>query len=188
MILRTPPPRKRRADDSRAPESPGSDRRLVIYEDPVPESSHGPSEQMLCTYQCRQMNAEWLGVDCVSLGNYEVKAEFLESLNSAEKQVRDYQSRLEASNENFCKAEADRKKFRDQFFYAEQELAAVKGREKALQEQLLKEVNDSQGRFKKQIQSYSELEGKLQNEMNLRKNAESSAALAEEKASALEGN
>ena len=55
MILRTPPPRKRRADDSRAPESPGSDRRLVIYEDPVPESSHGPSEQMLCTYQCRQM-------------------------------------------------------------------------------------------------------------------------------------
>lgn len=171
MILRTPPPRKRRADDSRAPESPGSDRRLVIYEDPVPESSHGPSEQMLCTYQCRQM----------------VKAEFLESLNSAEKQVRDYQSRLEASNENFCKAEADRKKFRDQFFYAEQELAAVKGREKALQEQLLKEVNDSQGRFKKQIQSYSELEGKLQNEMNLRKNAESSAALAEEKASALEG-
>nr|CAN80545.1 hypothetical protein VITISV_010896 [Vitis vinifera] len=171
MILRTPPPRKRRADDSRAPESPGSDRRLVIYEDPVPESSHGPSEQMLCTYQCRQM----------------VKAEFLESLNSAEKQVCDYQSRLEASNENFCKAEADRKKFRDQFFYAEQELAAVKGREKALQEQLLKEVNDSQGRFKKQIQSYSELEGKLQNEMNLRKNAESSAALAEEKASALEG-
>ena len=55
MILRTPPPRKRRADDSRAPESPGSDRRLVIYEDPVPVSSSGPSEPMLCTYQCRQM-------------------------------------------------------------------------------------------------------------------------------------
>ena len=36
----------------------------------------------------------------------QVKAEFLESLNSAEKQVCDYQSRLEASNENFCKAGA----------------------------------------------------------------------------------
>ena len=55
-------------------------------------------------------------------------------------------------------AEADRKKFREQFFYAEQELAAVKGREKALQEQLLKEVNDSHERLKKQIQSHTELE------------------------------
>lgn len=34
----------------------------------------------------------------------QVKADFLESLNSAEKQVHDYQSRLEALNENFCKA------------------------------------------------------------------------------------
>ena len=37
---------------------------------------------------------------------WQVKAEALESLNSAEKQVRDYQSRLEALTENFCKAGA----------------------------------------------------------------------------------
>lgn len=54
--------------------------------------------------------------------------------------------------------EAERKRFREQFLYAEQELAAAKGREQSLQGQLLKEVNDSKERFKKQIQSYSELE------------------------------
>ena len=54
--------------------------------------------------------------------------------------------------------EAERKKFLDQFLYAEQELAAAKGREQALQEQLLKEVNDFQERFRKQIQSQSDLE------------------------------
>lgn len=54
--------------------------------------------------------------------------------------------------------ETERKKFRDQFFFAEQELAATKGREQALQEQLLKEVNDSQGRIKNQIKACSELE------------------------------
>lgn len=55
------------------------------------------------------------------------------------------------------------KKFRDQFYYAEQELAAAKGREQALQEQLLKEVNDSHERIKKQIQLHSELEVQLIN-------------------------
>ena len=54
--------------------------------------------------------------------------------------------------------EAERKKFLDQFLYAEQEFVAAKGREQALQEQLLKEVNDYQERFRKQIQSQSDLE------------------------------
>ncbi|XP_057494404.1 mitotic spindle checkpoint protein MAD1 isoform X2 [Actinidia eriantha] len=167
MILRTPPPKKRRA-----PESPNSGRQLVIYEDsPAPESSHEHSEQMLCTYQCRQM----------------VKSEFFEALSSAEKQAHDYQSKFEALNDNFSKAETERKKLRDQFFRAEQELAATKGREQALQEQLLKEVNVSQERISKQIKAYSELEVKFQSEINLRKKAESLAALAEEKASLLEG-
>lgn len=171
MMLRTPPPRKRRAD-SRPPESPTSDHQLVIFEDlPVPESSHHHSDQMLCTYQCRQM----------------VKSEFFDALSSAEKQAHDYQSKFEALNDDFCKAESERKKLRDKFFYTEQELAGTKGREQALQEQLLKEVTDSQERMKKQIQAYSELEVKLQSEMNLRKKAEASAALAEEKASLSEG-
>nr|DAD38862.1 TPA_asm: hypothetical protein HUJ06_013184 [Nelumbo nucifera] len=157
MILRTPPPRKRKVDSGATDhETPGSNRALVIYEDPVRESSHDPCEQMLCTYQCRQM----------------VKSEFLDALGSAEKQVRDYQSRLEMLNDDLRKSE--------------QELAAAKGREQSLQEQLLKEVNDSQERLHKQIRSYSELEVKLRKEVNLRRNAESSAASAEEKASLLE--
>ncbi|KAJ9159099.1 hypothetical protein P3X46_024629 [Hevea brasiliensis] len=177
MIFRTPPP-KRPRDDAKAIESSpvGSDRRLVIYEDPVvqlPESSHEPqpSDHMLCTYQCRQM----------------VKSDFLDALSNAEKQVCDYKSKLETLNENFCKAEAERKKFRDQFLYAEQELAAAKGREQALQQQLLMEINDSQERLKKQLELCSKLEIKLENERNLRKKAESSATSAEEKASVLEG-
>ncbi|KAI3964996.1 hypothetical protein MKW92_026276 [Papaver armeniacum] len=170
MITRTPAARKRRADDiSNSP--------LVIYEDP-PElplssyepSSSSPSEQMLCTYQCRQM----------------VKSEFLDNLGSAEKQVRDYKTKLESMTEVLSKTEAERKKFKDQFFYVEQELAAAKGREKALQEQLMKEVTDSQERIKKQIQSFSELEVKHQKEVSLRKNAESSAASAKDQASTLE--
>lgn len=54
--------------------------------------------------------------------------------------------------------DAERKKFRDQFLYAEQELAAAKGREGVLQDQLLKEVTDSQERLRKQIQLCCELE------------------------------
>ncbi|KAJ0080016.1 hypothetical protein Patl1_23497 [Pistacia atlantica] len=128
MIVRTPPPKRPRAPDVDKPivESPpgsgggggSSGRRLVIYEDPpvaavAPESSHQPSDQYLCTYQCRQM----------------VKSDFIDALSNTEKQVRDYEAKLEELNENFCKTDAERKKFRDQFLYAEQELAAAKGRE-----------------------------------------------------------
>lgn len=49
-------------------------------------------------------------------------------------------------------------KFRDQLLYAEQELAAAKGREQALQDQLLKEIHESQERLRKQIHIHSELE------------------------------
>jgi mitotic spindle assembly checkpoint protein MAD1 len=52
----------------------------------------------------------------------------------------------------------DEKKFRDILLQAEQELAAAKGREQALQNQLAKEVNDNQERFKKQLESQSKLE------------------------------
>ncbi|KAJ6416260.1 MITOTIC SPINDLE ASSEMBLY CHECKPOINT PROTEIN MAD1 MITOTIC ARREST DEFICIENT-LIKE PROTEIN 1 [Salix viminalis] len=92
-----------------------------------------------------------------------VKSDFIDALSSAEKQVQDYQSKTE------------------------QQLAAAKGREHALQQQLLKEVNDNQERFKKQLESQANLEVKLENEKNLRQKAESSAASAEEKASVLEG-
>ncbi|KAF2320295.1 hypothetical protein GH714_026886 [Hevea brasiliensis] len=87
MIFRTPPP-KRPRDDAKAIESSpvGSDRRLVIYEDPVvqlPESSHEPqpSDHMLCTYQCRQMVAgDALGcsLNSGSDGLLRVRSYFLE--------------------------------------------------------------------------------------------------------------
>ncbi|XP_031382416.1 mitotic spindle checkpoint protein MAD1 isoform X2 [Punica granatum] len=170
MILRTPPPKKLRTDTKAAVEESSPAGQLLIYEDP-PDAPDQPSDHLLCTYQCRQM----------------VKSEFFDALSSAEKQARDYQSKWESLNDNFGKVEAERKQFREQFLYAEQELAAAKGREQALQEQLLKEVNDSKERFKKQIQSYSELEVKLQNEANLRKKAEFSAASSQEKANTLEG-
>lgn len=173
MILRTPPPRKRRAE-SRPPENPpGSDGRLVIYEDPstpLPESSHDPSEQMLCTYQCRQL----------------VKSELLDNYGSMEKSISDYQSKLEMLNDNLLKAETEGKKYRDQFLYSEQELAAARGREQALQEKVLKEINGSQEQLKKEIQHCNELEVKLQKEVSMRKAAESSAASAEEKLNLLE--
>ncbi|XP_050378402.1 LOW QUALITY PROTEIN: mitotic spindle checkpoint protein MAD1 [Argentina anserina] len=57
----------------------------------------------------------------------------------------------------------------------------------ALQEPQLKEVHDFQERFTEQIQSYTEIEVKLQSEINLRTKAETSTASAEEKASVLEG-
>nr|XP_027113308.1 mitotic spindle checkpoint protein MAD1 [Coffea arabica] len=193
MILRTPAPRKRRAEsalleednqflNSRSPNNTknnvsNSNKQLVIYEDspsaPVPESSHDhpiTSDHMLCTYQCRQM----------------VKAEFFDALSNAEKQARECQSKLDALNEDFCKAETERKRFRDKLLSAEQELAAAKRREQDLQEQLMKGVNSSEERLRRQLQLFNELEIKFQNEVNLREKAQSLAALAEEKASALE--
>ncbi|KAL3843634.1 hypothetical protein ACJIZ3_001037 [Penstemon smallii] len=182
MILRTPPLRKRRTesqlpeDNKNNTQSPNSSNQLLIYEDlPLAEHSHDntiptSSEQMLCTYQCRQM----------------VKSEFFDALSSAEKQARDYQSKFEVLSDDFSKTESERKKFRAQFFNVEQELAAAKGREQMLQEQLKKEVDFSQEQLKKQLQSSSEFEVKFRSEMDLRKKAESLAAKAEEKANLLE--
>ncbi|KAH6825923.1 mitotic checkpoint family protein [Perilla frutescens var. hirtella] len=180
MILRTPPPRKRRAEsqphEDNNTQSPSSHGQLLVYEDlPAPEYSHDhsipvTSDQMLCTYQCRQM----------------VKSEFFDALSSAEKQAHDYQSKFEALNEDFEKSESERKKLRDKFFNTEQELAAARGREHILQEQLRKELDFSQEQLRKKIQAFSELEINFRNEMGLRKNAESSAAKAEEKAHLLE--
>ncbi|CAI9101502.1 OLC1v1038840C1 [Oldenlandia corymbosa var. corymbosa] len=185
MILRTPRPRKRRADSSFPEEnyvssssrSPKDNAQLIIYEDspvPVPESSHDhqfSSEEMLCTYQCRQM----------------VKSEFFEALSSAEKQARDSQTKLEALNEDLSKADAERKQFRERLLYSEQELAAAKSREQALQDRLLQEVTSSEERLRKQLQLYNELEVKFHNEADMRKKAESAAKLSEERASTLEG-
>ncbi|XP_030539237.1 mitotic spindle checkpoint protein MAD1 [Rhodamnia argentea] len=177
MILRTPPPSKKQRLENRAADaSPpvGSGRQLVIYEEPPdvdPDHPSSSSDHLLCTYQCRQM----------------VKSEFFDALSNAEKQARDYQSQFQALNDDFLKADSERKKLRERLLYAEQELAAARGREQALQEQLFKEVRDSQERLKKQIQSHSEMELKMQNEMNLRKNAELLAASAKDKTSLSEG-
>lgn len=172
MILRTPPPKKRRAD-SKLPEDDSPAGRLVIYEDPtpsLPETSPHPSDHLLCTYQCRQM----------------VKAELLDNFADMEKSVTEYQSKLETLNENLVKAEAEGKTYRDQFLYAEQELAAARGREQSLQEKLLKEIKESEERLKNQMKLCNDLEFKLKKEESMRKQSESSAAAAEEKANLLE--
>ncbi|KAL8234514.1 hypothetical protein R6Q59_020614 [Mikania micrantha] len=169
MIVRTPQPKKRMPE---ATDSPNSDGRFVIFEDlPEPEPSHQHSDQMLCTYQCRQL----------------VKSDFLDALSSAEKQSQDYQSKLQTMNEDLRKSEVEKMKYRDQLLYAEQELAAAKGREQALQDQLLKEVNESQEQLRKQIHINSELELKFRKETELRKNAESLLYTTEQKASDFEG-
>ncbi|KAB5574498.1 hypothetical protein DKX38_001692 [Salix brachista] len=166
MILRTPPAKRTRGgvvDANAIPitESPQLDHHhLVINEDnsipPLQPCSDHPSspEQLLCTYQCRQL---------VLLNITFVTQLLLSSIKectcSSEKEARDYQSKLKELNENFSKSGS---------WLVEQELAAAKGREHALQNQLVKEVT-------------------LENEKNLLQKAESSAASAEEKASVLEG-
>lgn len=48
--------------------------------------------------------------------------------------------------------------FLDKLNYVEQELAATKGRESALQERLLKELTDYQERYRGQVMKINELE------------------------------
>ncbi|QCD79709.1 mitotic spindle assembly checkpoint protein MAD1 [Vigna unguiculata] len=117
--------------------------------------------------------------------NLLVKSDFIEALNKAENQARDYQSKFETLEDNFQKVESERKKFVDQFLYAEQELAAAKGREQALQEQLLKEVTESQERLRKQIQLNSELQ--LEQMECRANNAEREAELLKEQLKHLKG-
>lgn len=168
MILRTPPQKKRLALD---PSSPVSDRRVVVYNDPAPISSLDPSEQMVCTYHCRQM----------------VKSEFMVALDKAEKQVAEYQSKLETMNNELTKSEEQQKKCQAHLLFVEQELEASKGREQALQERILKEVNDSQERYITQLKHRSELEVQLKKEIELRKKAESLATSANERVLELQG-
>lgn len=54
--------------------------------------------------------------------------------------------------------ESERKKLRDKLLNTEQELAAARGREHILQEQLRKEVDLSEEQLRKQIHAYNELE------------------------------
>ncbi|XP_062207646.1 mitotic spindle checkpoint protein MAD1-like isoform X3 [Phragmites australis] len=185
MMLRTPPQRKRRADADLAVvesiggvtgRSPISDRRLVLYDRPnalVAAGAPGePSDDMVCTYHCRQM----------------VKSEFMVALNTAEKQVQEYQTKLGALEEQLSKSEDERMQFQDKLNYVEQELAATKGREGALQERLLKELGDYQEWYREQVRKINELEAQLNKETNSRISAESSASSAKESIKDLEGN
>ncbi|ERM99746.1 hypothetical protein AMTR_s00099p00119010 [Amborella trichopoda] len=133
-----------------------ADNQLVIYEDPNPESPH------------------------------QVKADFLEALSSNEKEVDSLQSKLEQVNEEMQRKEVESKKFESRLRFVEQELAAAKGREQMLQKQYMKDVTDFQERHQKLLKDYSELEVKLKKEVNIRKNLESTATAAEEKALILE--
>ncbi|XP_066311545.1 mitotic spindle checkpoint protein MAD1-like [Miscanthus floridulus] len=193
MILRTPPQRKRRASSSAGDDAdlalvksvggasatgrtPVSDRRLVLYDRPtalVPADAPGePFDDMVCTYHCRQM----------------VKSEFMVALGTAEKQVQEYQTKLVALEEQLSKSEDERMQFLDKLNYVEQELAATKGRESALQERLLKELSEYQERYRGQVMKINELEVQLNKEIDSRISAESSVSSAKELIKDLEGN
>lgn len=58
----------------------------------------------------------------------------------------------------FLAVEDVRMQFLDKLNYVEQELAATKGRESALQERLLKELGDYQERYRGQVKKINELE------------------------------
>ena len=75
MIPRSPPQKRCRTEPI-SQDSPilgggsGSNRQLVIYEDVSPtvkplNSSHEPSDHLLCTYQCRQMVRTLMFMLCV---------------------------------------------------------------------------------------------------------------------------
>ncbi|KZV48188.1 hypothetical protein F511_20321 [Dorcoceras hygrometricum] len=170
MILRTPPPRKRRAEslreEDRANPSPNSNRQLVIFEDlPEPEHSHGhslpvTSDHMLCTYQCRQM----------------VKSEFFDALSSAEKQARDYQSKFERLNDDFRKVVMNPliRAFKRLFEFGTLDIC-----HSLFQCMQLTPVPAAAGDPPSKV--------KFRNEMDLRKKAELSASKADDKASILDG-
>ncbi|KAK8964915.1 hypothetical protein KSP40_PGU010019 [Platanthera guangdongensis] len=163
MILRTPPQRKRRVES--VPEqdrSPVSDRRIVPYV--------GPSDDFVCTYHCRQM----------------VKSEVMVALKTAEKLNLEYKSSLEALSNRLSKCQQEHSKCAHHLCSVEQELQASKGRESALQEQLLKETSEHQERFYEQLKRCSELEVQMQKEVEFRRQAELSADAAKEKSSAVE--
>ncbi|KAJ6798424.1 mitotic spindle checkpoint protein MAD1 [Iris pallida] len=174
MILRTPPLQKKRRSSDSDHETPVSDRRLVVFDDnrhPQPVSSFQPSDQMFCTYNCRQM----------------VKSDFLVALSTAEREAVEYRSRAETLSHELQKSEDERKNCREHLHHVEQELEASKGREHSLQERLLKEVTDSQERYHAQLKRCSELEVQVKKEVDSRKKVESLAAETKERATALEG-
>ncbi|KAK8916194.1 hypothetical protein KSP39_PZI023259 [Platanthera zijinensis] len=135
MILRTPPQRKRRVESVHEQDrSPVSDRRIVPYA--------GPPDDFVCTYHCRQM----------------VKSEVMVALKTAEKLNLEYKSSLEAISNRLTKCQQEHSKCAHHLCSVEQELQASKGREHALQEQLLKETSEHQERFYEQLKRCSELE------------------------------
>ncbi|XP_044977504.1 mitotic spindle checkpoint protein MAD1 [Hordeum vulgare subsp. vulgare] len=191
MILRTPPQRKRRAGSDAdldadldldlaaavavaTGRTPVSDRRLVPYGRPTAlVSASGPEEpsgDMVCTYHCRQM----------------VKSEFVVALDTAEKAVQEYRVMLDTLEKQLSKSEDERNTYHDKLNYVEQDLAATKGRESALQERLLKELGEYQERYRQQVKKIGELEVKLNKEIDSRISAESSSASAKETVKELE--
>ncbi|XP_044358736.1 mitotic spindle checkpoint protein MAD1 [Triticum aestivum] len=187
MLLRTPPQRKRRADPDpnldldlaaavavATGRTPVSDRRLVPYDRPTAlvsaSGTEEPSDDMVCTYHCRQM----------------VKSEFVVALDTAEKAVQEYRVKLDTLEKQLSKSEDERTTYHDKLNYVEQELAATKGRETALQERLLKELGEYQERYRQQVKKIGELEIKLNKEIDSRISAESSSASAKESVKELE--
>lgn len=83
---------------------------------------------------------------------------FAFALSNLDSDVRVILLEMESTNYHFLDVEDVRMQFLDKLNYVEQELAATKGRESALQERLLKELGDYQERYRGQVKKINELE------------------------------
>lgn len=109
------------------------------------------------------------------------------AFDTAEKQVAEYESKVEILSNELRKSEEERNNYRDHLRSTQQELEASKAREKSLQDRLLKEVADSQERFQSQFKRCCELEAQVKKEVDSHKKAELLAVGAKERAIFLEG-
>ncbi|KAG6512929.1 hypothetical protein ZIOFF_031068 [Zingiber officinale] len=92
MILRTPVLKKRRPESVVEDlHSPVSDRRLVRYEEPGPITAVEPSDEMVCTYHCRQMD----GKQCRLSKEVDSRKKAELSFTSAKERATDLEGRLQ---------------------------------------------------------------------------------------------
>eukprot|EP00249_Psilotum_nudum_P034791 c5431_g1_i1 orf=3-419(-) len=107
------------------------------------------------------------------------KAEVLEVLNAQEMLIGELESKVSSLESRTNAAESEAKRLQSHIDSLKQEVAGTNGREKDSQTQLLQELERVEKRLHAQLDCYSELEIKLQEEIQRR-------AAAEEKANTVE--
>nr|XP_024401614.1 mitotic spindle checkpoint protein MAD1-like isoform X2 [Physcomitrium patens] len=119
-----------------------------------------------CTYKCRSM----------------VKSEVLENLEKREKQVFDLQSSVDSLRSKLSLTEDSEKRLVQSKKSLEQVVAASSGREASMHAQRLQESAKSDEMLRTQLKRCHELQARLQEEMQLKAEAEAKALAAEARA------